>query len=106
MTAHRSRESLLIQHGESVVYVKEQFGHASIQITVDVSTAIPCPAGTVRQSIDSTTRHHLQPPAQPAALVARAVRGYVLWDQGEPVGIAPTTRRLRVAARRSKSREN
>jgi hypothetical protein len=27
---------LLIQQGESVVYVKEQLGHASIQITVDI----------------------------------------------------------------------
>jgi integrase len=27
--------SLLLQHGESVVYVKEQLGHGSIQITVD-----------------------------------------------------------------------
>jgi integrase len=27
--------SLLLQQGESVVYVKEQLGHASIQITVD-----------------------------------------------------------------------
>jgi len=26
--------SLLLQHGESIVYVKEQLGHASIQITV------------------------------------------------------------------------
>jgi hypothetical protein len=30
-----SRASLLIQQGESIVYVKEQLGHASIQITVD-----------------------------------------------------------------------
>jgi hypothetical protein len=28
--------SLLIQQGESVAYVKEQMGHSSIQITVDV----------------------------------------------------------------------
>ena len=27
--------TLLLQHGESVVYVKEQFGHSSIQITFD-----------------------------------------------------------------------
>ena len=27
--------SLLLQHGESIVYVKEQLGHASIQITVN-----------------------------------------------------------------------
>jgi integrase len=28
--------SLLIQQGESIVYVNEQMGHASIQVTVDV----------------------------------------------------------------------
>src|SRR5262245_31466730 len=28
--------SLLIQQGESLTYVKEQMGHASIQITVDI----------------------------------------------------------------------
>src|SRR5512134_19720 len=28
--------SLLIQQGESLAYVKEQMGHASIQITVDI----------------------------------------------------------------------
>jgi integrase len=27
--------SLLLQQGESVVYVKDQLGHASIQLTVD-----------------------------------------------------------------------
>ena len=39
--------SLLIQNGESLVYVKEQMGHGSIQITVDTS-GISCRAGTVR----------------------------------------------------------
>ena len=29
--------SLLITHGESLAYVKEQLGHSSIQITVDLS---------------------------------------------------------------------
>jgi integrase len=28
--------SLLIQNGESLVYVKEQMGHSSIQVTVDI----------------------------------------------------------------------
>jgi integrase len=28
--------SLLIQNGESLAYVKEQLGHSSIQVTVDV----------------------------------------------------------------------
>ena len=28
--------SLLIQNGESLTYVKEQMGHSSIQVTVDI----------------------------------------------------------------------
>jgi integrase len=32
--------SLLLQQGESIVYVKEQLGHASIAITVDTRTVI------------------------------------------------------------------
>ena len=32
----RTLLSLLIQNGESLTYVKEQFGHSSIKITVDV----------------------------------------------------------------------
>jgi integrase len=42
--------SLLLQQGESVVYVKEQLGHASIQITVDTyGHLIP---GTNRAAVD------------------------------------------------------
>jgi integrase len=33
--------SLLLRQGESIVYVKEQLGHASIQITVDVRATDP-----------------------------------------------------------------
>jgi integrase len=42
--------SLLIQNGESLVYVKEQLGHSSIQVTVDIyGHLIP---GANRQAVD------------------------------------------------------
>jgi hypothetical protein len=56
--------SLLLQQGESVVYVKEQLGHGSIQITVDTYGRL-MPARTARRSIGSTTRrrrNQTQPP--------------------------------------------
>jgi len=48
--------SLLLQQNESPAYVKEQLGHASIQVTVDVyGHLIP---GANRQA----GRHHHPPP--------------------------------------------
>ena len=45
--------SLLLQQGESIVYVKEQLGHASIQITVDTyGHLIP---GANRAAVDRLT---------------------------------------------------
>ena len=42
--------SLLLQNGESPVYVKEQMGHSSIQVTVDIyGHLIP---GANRQAVD------------------------------------------------------
>lgn len=42
--------SILIQNGESLVYVKEQMGHHSIQITVDTyGHLVP---GANRQAVD------------------------------------------------------
>ena len=42
--------SLLLQNGESPAYVKEQMGHSSIQVTVDVyGHLIP---GANRQAVD------------------------------------------------------
>ncbi len=43
--------SLLIQQGESLAYVKEQMGHHSIRVTVDVYGHL-VPGGTRRQWID------------------------------------------------------
>ena len=42
--------SLLIQNGESLTYVKEQVGHSSIQVTVDIYGHL-VPGGN-RQAVD------------------------------------------------------
>ena len=58
--------SLLLQQGESVVYVKEQLGHGSIQITVDTyGHLIP---GANRAAVD---RLDDDVPAQPDATQAQ-----------------------------------
>ena len=59
--------SLLLQQGESIVYVKEQLGHASIQITVDTyGRLIP---GANRAAVDrlddDTVTHPTATQAQP-----------------------------------------
>ena len=56
--------SLLLQQGESIVYVKEQLGHASIQITVDTyGHLIP---GANRAAVDRLDDVPARPPATPA----------------------------------------
>src|SRR5688572_32446748 len=58
--------SLLLQQGESVVYVKEQLGHGSIQITVDTyGHLIP---GANRAAVD---RLDDEAPTQPDATQAQ-----------------------------------
>lgn len=47
--------SLLLQNGESPVYVKEQMGHSSIQITVDCYGHL-IPGGTNKPSTGSIPR--------------------------------------------------
>lgn len=62
----RTPTRLLLQQGESVVYVKEQLGHASIQITVDTyGHLIP---GANRGAVD---RLDDDAPLQPAATQAQ-----------------------------------
>src|SRR5262245_4821188 len=56
--------SLLLQQGESIVYVKEQLGHASIQITVDTYChLIP---GANRGTVDRLDDAPVQLDATPA----------------------------------------
>jgi len=88
--------SLLIQHGESLAYVRDQLGHKSIQITVDEYGHL-VPGGN-RSAVDRLD--DVQPaatPAQPDAPIA-AYREPL--SPGESVvsrgGIEPPTRRLRV----------
>ncbi len=49
--------SLLIQPGESLTYVRDQMGHASIQITVDEYGHLVPGAGTAKPLIGSTAAH-------------------------------------------------
>jgi integrase len=53
--------SLLIQQGESLAYVKEQLGHSSIQVTVDVyGHLVP---GSNRSAVDRLDAHPVCIPA-------------------------------------------
>jgi integrase len=74
--------SLLIQNGESLVYVKEQLGHSSIQITVDIYGHL-IPGGN-RAAVDRLDTDADATQTQPRVL-----------DLVSRVGIEPTTRRLR-----------
>ena len=64
--------SLLLQNGESPVYVKDQMGHSSIQVTVDLYGHL-IPGGN-KQAVDRLDTPVLQPnsatSAQPAATFA------------------------------------
>jgi integrase len=88
--------SLLIQQGESLAYVRDQLGHKSIQITVDVYGHL-VPGGN-RAAVDRLD--DAQPsatPAQPeAAIVGDQNAVSALECVVSRVGIEPTTRRLRV----------
>jgi len=76
-----------LQQGESPQYVKEQMGHHSIQVTVDIyGHFIP---GANRQAVDRLDDRHPLPsstpesaltsaPAQPAATPAQPTRAIVL----------------------------
>jgi integrase len=67
--------SLLLQQGESVVYVKEQLGHASIQITVDTyGHLIPgANRGAVDRLDDDLSMHPFASQAHPDAPTDNAV---------------------------------
>ena len=55
--------SLLLQHGESIVYVKEQLGHASIQITVTTyGHLIPGASRAAVDKLDDVPAQPMHPP--------------------------------------------
>ncbi len=64
---------LLLQNGESPVYVKDQMGHSSIQVTVDLYGHL-IPGGN-KQAVDRLDTPEVQPisatQAQPAATFVR-----------------------------------
>ena len=88
--------SLLIQQGESLAYVKEQMGHSSIQVTVDVYGHL-VPGGN-RAAVDRLD--DAQPsatPAQPGEKIAVGEKTVsALQRVVSRLGIEPRTRRLRV----------
>jgi hypothetical protein len=51
--------SLLLQQGESLTYVKDQMGHSSIQVTVDIYGHL-VPGVIAQQLISSTSRYQRQ----------------------------------------------
>jgi len=75
--------SLLLQNGESPVYVKDQMGHSSIQVTVDLYGHL-IPGGN-KQAVDRLDTPELQPvsatQAQPAATFVRPTSSDQLMPQ-------------------------
>src|SRR5256884_6064793 len=59
--------SLLIQNGESLAYVKDQMGHSSLQVTVDVYGHFG--AWEPRRGRSARRRATKRNPAQPAAAI-------------------------------------
>jgi integrase len=78
--------SLLLQQGESIVYVKEQLGHASIQITVDTyGHLIPgANRGAVDRLDDDTPMHPFASQAHPDAPSDKTDRCKLFRVNGEP----------------------
>lgn len=94
--------SLMIQHGESLAYVRDQLGHKSIQITVDVYGHL-VPGGN-RSAVDRLDdAPPIATPAQPAMAVGDDQNALSLLESVvSRVGIEPTTRRLRVPSNQRK----
>ncbi len=92
--------SLLLQQGESVVYVRDQLGHGSIQITVDTyGHLIPGANRGAVDRLDDAPMHPNATPAQPEPYVTDGDDEEVADSFGRVVsrlGIEPRTRRLRV----------
>jgi integrase len=81
--------SLLLQQGESVVYVKEQLGHASIQITMDTYGHLILGANraAVDRLDDETSAQPSATPAQPEGLSAEdAIDAKFFVLNGDPKG--------------------
>jgi len=78
--------SLLIQQGESLTYVKEQMGHASIQITVDIyGHLVPGGNRAAVDRLDSDASVRI-PHASEASRMVVAVGAKSFVFSGEPGG--------------------
>ncbi|MEP6919461.1 MAG: site-specific integrase, partial [Acidobacteriota bacterium] len=80
--------SLLLQQGESVVYVKEQLGHSSLQITVDTyGHLIPGANRAAVDRLDDVAAHPNATQARPDAFRDESdtlENGNPLGESGEP----------------------
>jgi integrase len=74
--------SLLLQNGESPVYVKDQMGHSSIQVTVDLYGHL-IPGGN-KQAVDRLDPPAPQPNSATSAQPAATFAGPVSSDQLMP----------------------
>ena len=76
--------SLLLSNGEPITYVKEQLGHASIQLTVDTyGHLIP---GANKAAVDKLDAAPICTPGAPRAAIGNVMGGEVLEKIGDPSG--------------------
>ncbi len=76
---------MLLQQGESIVYVKEQLGHASIQITVDMyGNLIPGANRAAVDGLDDRAAHPDATQAQPEPQIATLVEEQKSFVKSDP----------------------
>jgi len=92
--------SLLIQQGESLVYVKQQMGHHSIRVTVDTYGHL-VPGGN-RAAVDRLDTPVRNLPGATSATQTQPLTAWLSWQRAdllkrhvEPKGIEPSTSRVR-----------
>ena len=76
VTFHALRHSfasLLIQNGASLAYVKEQMGHCSVQVTVDIYGDL-VPGGDIKWIDRLGSTPEMEPEMEPEALIAKSGR--------------------------------
>jgi len=88
--------SLLLQNGASIVYVKEQMGHSSIQVTVDIyGHLIPGANVCFVDRLDGVPAEEAetnpQHPRNKAKWRFRRISGKLLKELVAAVGLEPTT---------------
>jgi integrase len=90
ITFHQLRHSFashLIQAGASLAYVKEQMGHSSVQVTVDVYGHLEQNLGWADKLDTPSNRQPAATQAQPEAIEARADSAQRLENIGGPARI-------------------